>query len=528
MNVVFSFARFAKNMYNAGLNQRNPITLPFNFLLNFSPVFIWLSIFKHAGLIPTGIRPNIHSKFAFFADQFLFGDYWHELAVQFPNNTSKLFFWSFVSSTAFLLAFLVCLPLAIWYYIYYVKHVNYNLLEWFANIFHYPRSHKQRPIHKRLRTIFIPFALPVFTFVMLNIDHFFAYQSDANFTKTKDLLAWFSYVILHLTAPILTAVYLYVFQPPGTLKCFGFALGLQNIAGVFTHLLIPMASPWFTHLYGINDTEHVNYTQEGFAAGLIRVDSHLGTHLNTKGFHMSPIVFGAVPSLHSAIAFQCFLFLISRSTSLKHRFSNVGNLTLNNNDSSTFKLNEEDSEDDADNNNTVSMVGPNDLEMEPLSAIVSADALDERSPSPSSSLTVSSNERNTSNDGSSVINHNANKKPLQFVHLYHEDTQFTNKWIFKVINEGLVPKFWAVFYITLQWWATMYLDHHYRFDLFVGVLYAMTSFIIINWFVLQPKVLKSWIHIRLGDKVDTRNEARTFGMRVFCGSKMEWFFDPLA
>lgn len=74
----------------------------------------------------------------------------------------------------------------------------------------------------------------------------------------------------------------------------------------------------------------------------------------------------------------------------------------------------------------------------------------------------------------------------------------------------------------------MYLDHHYRFDLFVGVLYAMTSFIIINWFVLQPKVLKKWIHIRLGDKVDTRNEARTFGMRVFCGTKMEWFFDPLA
>ncbi|EJS44278.1 ipt1p [Saccharomyces arboricola H-6] len=522
MSIVLSLATFVKNMYNAGLNQRNLISMPFNFMLNFAPVFIWLSIFKHAGMIPISIRPDIHSKFAFFADQFLFGDYWRELSVQCPDNASKLVFWSFVTSSAFLLAFLVGLPFAIWYYIYYVKRVKYNPLEWFANIFHSPRNDKQRPIHKRFRTIFIPFALPLFTFVILNIDHLFAYQSDANFTKTKDLLAWFSYVILHITAPILTAVYLYIFQPPGTLKCFGFALGLQNIAGVFTHLLVPMASPWFTHLYGINDTEHVNYTQEGFAAGLVRVDSHLGTHLNTKGFHMSPIVFGAVPSLHSAIAFQCVLFLISRSTSLKHRFSNRRNLTMHNDDFSTLKLNEDDSEDDTDNHAAL-MVGPNDLEMEPLGNVESVDILDERSPSPSPSFSVSSNERNTSN-----TNSNSGKKPLQFVHLYNEDTEFTNKWIFKIINEGLVPKFWAILYITLQWWATMYLDHHYRFDLFVGVLYAMTSFIIINWFVLQPKVLKHWIHLRIGDKADTRNEARTFGMRVFCGTKMEWFFDPLA
>ncbi|GFP69301.1 inositolphosphotransferase 1 [Saccharomyces cerevisiae] len=454
MNVIFSLASFVKNMYNASLNQRNLISLPFNFMLNFAPVFIWLSIFKHAGLIPIRLRPDIHSKFAFFADQFLFGDYWHELTVQLPDNTSKLFFWSFISSSAFLL-------------------------------------------------------------------------SDANFTKTKDLLAWFSYVILHLTAPILTAVYLYVFQPPGTLKCFSFALGLQNIAGVLTHLLVPMASPWFTHMYGIDDTEHVNYTQEGFAAGLVRVDSHLGTHLNTKGFHMSPIVFGAVPSLHSAIAFQCFLFLVSRSTSLKHRFSNAGGFTMHNNDSSTFKLSEEDSEDESDNS-IPPTIGPNDLEVEPLGTVEPVDISNERSSSPSSSFTVSSNERSTGGGDGSIINSNGNKKPLQFVHLYDEDTDFTNKWIFKIVNDGFIPKFWAILYIILQWWATMYLDHHYRFDLFVGVLYAMTSFIIINWFVLQPKVLKKWIHIRLGDKVDTRNEARTFGMRVFCGTKMEWFFDPLA
>lgn len=57
----------------------------------------------------------------------------------------------------------------------------------------------------------------------------------------KDLLAWFSYVLLHFFAPLFTAIWLYVFHAPGSLKLFSFALGMQNISGVFTHLLFPNA-----------------------------------------------------------------------------------------------------------------------------------------------------------------------------------------------------------------------------------------------------------------------------------------------
>lgn len=463
-----------KRLYLGAVNQRGVFGLVWNFLVNFSPIVLWLTIFKHAGAIPIDIRPAIHSKIAFFMDMYLFGDFWNELLFQYNDDRYRVV--TFLTSFAFGLLCLVVLPLALWYYVYYVKRVKYNVLEWYDHIFHF--NNRSNP--KRLRALAIPFLLPLVVFLTLNIDHIFAVQTKENFVKWKDLLAWFSYVILHLTAPILTAVYLYVFQPPGTVKCFAFALGAQNLLGVFTHLLLPMAPPWFTHLYGIDDTEHVNYTQEGYAAGLTRVDTHLGTHLNTSGFHMSPIVFGAVPSLHSAIAFQCFLFLATRSTTLKNRFAAVLSRGF-------------DQTKDAD-----------DLEL------------------------ASVEEPTTTTDQESVVIREDGGDVTSYVKYYDQDPQFTSKWYFAIFNKAILPRLLATFYVVLQWWATMYLDHHYRFDLFVGVLYALAMHILVNSLILQPRVLTRWIQIRTGHEPDTKNEGRTLGMRVFQGTSLEWFFDPLA
>lgn len=479
-----------KRLWNGALNQRNVITLPLNFLLNFSVIFIWLMVFKNAGLIPIDWRPKIHSKFAFFMDVYLFGDYWDELLVQY--NSSAYFSITIFTSFAFTLVCLILLPLAIWYYIYYIKKVNYNILEWNDHIFHF--NNRSNP--KRMRAFFIPFFLPLFVFVLLNLDHFFAVQTDENFTEWKDLLAWFSYVILHLTAPILTAVYLYVFHPPGTVKCFALALGFQNLMGVATHLLIPMAPPWFVHLYGINVTDHVNYQQEGYAAGLTRVDTQLGTHLNTAGFHLSPIVFGAVPSLHSAMAFQCFLFLITRSTTLKNRFASGSDI---------HKCAKDD-------------VDAQDLEIGQLNADVDTDA--DADHDQDSSLDESST--------CSTIVCEEDGDVLTFITYYKEDACFTSKWYFAIFNKAILPTFLGTGFILLQWWATIYLDHHYRFDLFIGALYALFMHIVINTFLLQPRVLTPWVNVRMGKLPDTKNEGRTLGMRVFQDTKMEWFFDPLA
>lgn len=47
----------------------------------------------------------------------------------------------------------------------------------------------------------------------------------------------------------------------------------------------------------------------GSAAGLVRVDAVLGTHIYANAFKASPLVFGAFPSLHGAFASCCFLFV---------------------------------------------------------------------------------------------------------------------------------------------------------------------------------------------------------------------------
>ncbi|CCF57255.1 hypothetical protein KAFR_0C02620 [Kazachstania africana CBS 2517] len=491
MNGLSSTAHLLIRIVKSALNQRNVFTLSFNFTLNFLPVIIWLSIFNNAGLIPIEIRPAIHSKIAFYSDVFMFGDWFHELKTQ---STHFNPYFSYFVSLSFMFLFLIILPLSIWYYIYYIKKLNYNIIEWYDNYFHFNNTQKINP--KKPKILILPFLIPLLAYIVLNLDHTFASQLESNFNKFKDITAWFSYVILHVTTPILTAVYLYVFHPAGTLKCFSFALGLQNIAGVFTHLLFPTASPWFTHLYGINDSEHVNYKQEGFAAGLIRVDNHLGTHLNTNGFHLSPIVFGAVPSLHSAIAFQCFLFLITRCGSLKHRFISTETAMPGGNLQGDLPLRE---------------IRRNDSNI----STSSSSEEDDQQPFDDDDYDVEEDFLRT-------------KENSQFIKLYVEDVTYSNRWYFRIFNKGLIPKLLVCSYIILQWWATMYLDHHYRFDLFVGMLYSLSSFLIINSTILQPRVLKNWIDMRMGKNTDVNNEARTMGMRVFQGTKIEWFFDPLA
>ncbi len=55
------------------------------------------------------------------------------------------------------------------------------------------------------------------------------------------------YVLGHFFVPLFTAIWLYVFHAPGALKLFSsFKLGMQNIAGVLTHLCF-QPSPWFIH-----------------------------------------------------------------------------------------------------------------------------------------------------------------------------------------------------------------------------------------------------------------------------------------
>ncbi|SSD62177.1 related to Inositolphosphotransferase 1 [Saccharomycodes ludwigii] len=372
---------------------------------------------------------------------------------------------------------------------------------------------------KTPKSTLLPFLILPISFVLLNIDHYFADQRQ-NFTVFKDYLGWVFYVVIHLVAPILTAVYLYIFQAPGTVKCFSIALGLQNCCSVLTHLLIPMAPPWFTHLYGINDVTHLNYETKGYAAGLVRVDSHLGTHLTSNGFHKSPIVFGAVPSVHGAMAFQCFLFVMTQSrqgwgVTAWNPLRNISSsrlLLLNSKkdddcEINTFELNNSDGSDSIDLYNT-------------------EEDEYERSVYSEQSLSSALENDGVSNASCDLIS-KYDMTPLPDL---TNSNKFT-KFIYWLIKNSVISRFLVSVFLVLQWWATMYVDHHYRFDLFIGELYALVSFYLVNRFILQKKVIPNFLRKRenkgVYDEDEDDGEDKTMGMRVFGDTKIGWVFDPL-
>lgn len=59
----------------------------------------------------------------------------------------------------------------------------------------------------------------------------------------KDILAWIPYGVLHYVMPIITAILIVFFAPPGTLPVFARTFGYMNVAGVMTQILFPCAPP---------------------------------------------------------------------------------------------------------------------------------------------------------------------------------------------------------------------------------------------------------------------------------------------
>ncbi|ODV87969.1 hypothetical protein CANARDRAFT_26139 [[Candida] arabinofermentans NRRL YB-2248] len=402
--------RLVRFLISQVLNGRNIFMFIFNFFRNFSPVFLWLMIFKNASIIPNEIRPDIHVRLAKHLDSFMF-------------DMNRLSAW--IS-----LILILCISYLLWFNYYKIDNnliFPTNLLNLKNQLFdlendieldslsggennqNIQREREREREHghghgvniddkinlpKSCISYTVPLLLAL-SWIILNFDHLLINHQ----TTPLDLIAWTSYVLFHFFAPLFTAIYLYVFQTPGALKYFSFCLGTQNIAGVLTHLLFPNAPPWFIHLYG--EDASADYDMPGYAAGLARVDVALGTHLNSKGFHKSPIVFGALPSLHSAMAVQSFLFI----------------------------------------------------------------------------------------------------------------SWYTN-WYF--------PKIGMFMFVILQWWATMYLDHHWRLDLIIGLLYAVLSFGLFKKQLLKYE--KNFVNGRLKGDFKTGS---TLGMRIFkYHSTIQRFFDP--
>lgn len=121
-----------------------------------------------------------------------------------------------------------------------------------------------------------------------------------------DVLAWIPYGILHFTTPFITAAVMFIFGGPGSLPVYSRTFGYMNTLGVATQLMFPNAPPWYENKYGLAPA---NYDIQGSPAGLERIDKLFGVDLYTSTFTASPMVFGAFPSLHAAVATMNALFL---------------------------------------------------------------------------------------------------------------------------------------------------------------------------------------------------------------------------
>lgn len=425
-NPFLWLAWFLNRVFWCGLNERTVLGLACNFAVNFSPIFVWLLMFKNAGVIPKSWRPPILVKAAVRMNEVVFDVRKHP----------------FLAPLCF--ALLVLMAFLLYKYIYQDRiHAKATIfedrelqLEESPETFELsPQSSDSDSLSDSLsldssssdsefaieeqkggNTVTVstdadtpsqllncwtlsPLFLLALSWPLLNFDMLFIHKQ----TPVKDIMAWASYVPGHAFVAIITAVWLYVFHPPGAVKIFSFMMGLQNIMAVVTHMLFPCAPPWFIHMYG--EEHEANYDMEGYAAGLTRVDMAMGTHLHTNGFHKSPIVFGAIPSVHSAMAVMVFYFV------------------------SYF-----------------------------------------------SCLTAT--------------------------------------------------KLLALSFVIYQWWATMYLDHHWRIDLLVGMFYSLFSYTIFLFsrrYGLQSIVDKFIMARRTHDF----KKGSTMGMRVFRHTRIRDWFDPL-
>jgi membrane-associated phospholipid phosphatase len=121
-----------------------------------------------------------------------------------------------------------------------------------------------------------------------------------------DVLAWIPYGLCHYGAPFVVSLLLFFFGPPGTTPLYARTLGYISMLAVTIQLVFPCSPPWYENLYGLAPAD---YSMQGNAAGLARIDKLLGIDLYTSGFKQSPVVFGAFPSLHAADSTLAALFM---------------------------------------------------------------------------------------------------------------------------------------------------------------------------------------------------------------------------
>ncbi|KAH6711105.1 hypothetical protein BKA61DRAFT_677736 [Leptodontidium sp. MPI-SDFR-AT-0119] len=247
---INAIGRFFLHIYRTLLNRHSLLGLLRHIAINMTFILIWITTFKNAWRIDASIRPEIHVNDLEQADHTIFDITFTGLFIQCTVSVLG-YFWMYALTRRSKLSLLATVP---------------------------------------------PFAL--------NILH----AATHTLCGPLDVFAWLSYGVIHFISPFLAAFWLWLFASPGVVSIFAWCFGIQNCLGIITHLSMPTAAPWYGDQYGY-PLPPGNYSMPGSAAGLVRVDAVLGTHIYANAFKASPLVFGAFPSLHGAFSCCCFLFV---------------------------------------------------------------------------------------------------------------------------------------------------------------------------------------------------------------------------
>lgn len=105
--------------------------------------------------------------------------------------------------------------------------------------------------------------------------------------------AYLVYIIMYLALAML----LFIRQDAERARTFARGFLVVNLLGFATYLVYPAAPPWYVASHGFGPA---HFGDAPSAAGALRFDAILGTHVFENAYSHSLAVFGALPSLHAA------------------------------------------------------------------------------------------------------------------------------------------------------------------------------------------------------------------------------------
>ncbi len=104
---------------------------------------------------------------------------------------------------------------------------------------------------------------------------------------------------LHIPMVLILTLLFWRYRSASLAQRFTTAFLLLNLMAFATYYFYPAAAPWFVEKYGFIQPL---FPVPGDAAGLKRFDDLLGLSVFADGYHISPVTFGAVPSMHAGYA----------------------------------------------------------------------------------------------------------------------------------------------------------------------------------------------------------------------------------